>query len=525
MSSSRRERDPAAGDSIRRNALFAFAAQMVGSACTAGLTLYLVRALGPHEFGILALAIGIGTLLMLPGDAGISNSLARFIAEHRGQGPVIGALMRDGLRLKLLVSGALSVGLFALAGPISSAYGSHGLAWPLRAMAVSIFGQSFMMLFTGAFVALGRVSLNLRIVAAESVIEAISAATLVAVGAGASGAAFGRAIGYGCAAVVGLMLALRAIGTRNIISSPRVEGGVRRIWSYGWALLVIDGVYNLIAPIGTLLIGTLLGARAVGLYSAPTRFVTFLHYPGYSIASGIAPRLARGEGGEPDVAALLAGVRWTMLIQTVFVAPTVVWARPFASIVLGHGYAQSADVLAALAPYTLLTGFAPLLSLSVNYLGEARRRVPIAVAALVGSAALDYALIKWIGLLGPAISSDVTYAFWVLAHFWICSRLIEMPIRPIVRDLARCVVAACAMGLALAAFGTGHLAAWQVVVGGACGLAAYVGALLAIRAVSVTELRAGLDAIGRRLRPGRPNGDVREPLAVPYPGPAHEPPA
>src|SRR5205085_5662257 len=143
------------------------------------------------------------------------------------------------------------------------------------------------------------------------------------------------------------------------------------------------------APLGTLLLGALLSARAVGVYSAPVRFIVFLHYPGLSIASGIAPRLARGRTTEPDVPALVSGLRWIILIQTVLVAPTIVWARPLADLLLGSGYARSADVLAALAPYTFMTGFAPLVSLSVNYLGEARRRVPIAIITLLLSAGLD----------------------------------------------------------------------------------------------------------------------------------------
>jgi len=40
--------------------------------------------LGPATFGVFALAFGIGTLLVLPADFGISQSMARFLAERRG---------------------------------------------------------------------------------------------------------------------------------------------------------------------------------------------------------------------------------------------------------------------------------------------------------------------------------------------------------------------------------------------------------------------------------------------------------
>jgi O-antigen/teichoic acid export membrane protein len=83
------ERNDATGDSIARNAASAFAAQLITSAATAAMTLYLVRALGPKGLGVLALAISIGTLMLLPADFGLSSSAARYIAEHRGDWRVI----------------------------------------------------------------------------------------------------------------------------------------------------------------------------------------------------------------------------------------------------------------------------------------------------------------------------------------------------------------------------------------------------------------------------------------------------
>src|SRR3954469_16541962 len=136
------------GDSIARNVAFSFAGQMVGAAVTAALTLFLVRALGPSEFGSLAIALGLGGLVLLPGDFGVSASASRFIAEHRGDWGAIGGLLRDAMRIKLLVSGSLCVALFALAQPISDAYNVDALTWTLRGMAIAIFAQSFFMLFT-----------------------------------------------------------------------------------------------------------------------------------------------------------------------------------------------------------------------------------------------------------------------------------------------------------------------------------------------------------------------------------------
>jgi O-antigen/teichoic acid export membrane protein len=484
---------------MRRNAGFAFAGQMVTSLATGLLTLYLVRALGPTDFGVLAIAVGIGTLVLLPGDFGISNSTARFVAEERGNWSVVGALLRHALRLKLVASALLSVCLFVLAEPIASGYGAGGLAAPLRVIAVSIFFQTFFMLFTSLFIALGRVSMNLRIITVESLVEATTSATLVLLGGGAAGAAGGKAVGYSVATALGLLLAMRMIGTHNV-RHGKSPGATKRIFGYAGALVVIDSAYILMAPVGTLILGALKNAAAVGVYAAPTRFITFLHYPGLSIAAAVAPRLARGPGREPDTESLMTGLRWVMLIQTVLVAPTIVWARPIADILLGEGYEESADVLMVLAPFTFLSGFGPLVSLSVNYLGEARRRVPIALATFAISVTLDVVLISTIGLLGAAVSTDIAYAFYVFGHLWICKKLLDMPLRPIARDLVRCLLAAAAMAGVMAAFGTKDLGAVEIVLGGIAGVAAYLGVLLATGAVTVSELRSARGAVARKFR-------------------------
>jgi hypothetical protein len=65
------------------------------------------------------------------------------------------------------------------------------------------------------------------------------------------------------------------------------------------------------------------------------------------------------------------------------------------------------------------------------------------------------------------------------------------------------VVAAVAMGLVLAAFGTRHLSWIEIVVGGAAGVVVYVAALLALRAVTVDELRAFRNAVAGKFGRGR----------------------
>ena len=67
-------------DSIARNTAFAVAVRLTGTVFTAILTIFLVRYLGPAEYGVFALAMGVGALVTVPSDLGISMSAARFSA-------------------------------------------------------------------------------------------------------------------------------------------------------------------------------------------------------------------------------------------------------------------------------------------------------------------------------------------------------------------------------------------------------------------------------------------------------------
>ena len=89
------------GDTISRNAVFAFAAQMSTAAFTAVLTVFLTRQLGPAGYGTLALAISITGVVLRPAAGGTSQAAARFVAERHGDMTAITGLLGMALRTML----------------------------------------------------------------------------------------------------------------------------------------------------------------------------------------------------------------------------------------------------------------------------------------------------------------------------------------------------------------------------------------------------------------------------------------
>jgi O-antigen/teichoic acid export membrane protein len=477
------------------NVGFSFAVRITSGVFTTVLTLFLIRSFDPGVYGTFALALSIGTLMLIPADLGVSQATARFVAEHRGDHVSAARVVSDAFRLKVVASVLFAGALAALAGPVASVFGTPQLEWPLRIMALALIGQSMLQFYDSVFEAEGRLAVYLRVIFLESLTETIATITIVLLGGGAAGAMWGRAAAYTVAALVGGILLIRTLGRVALPSVVgRGYGNAGRIASYGSALLLVDGAFATFSRIDVLLIGGILNVRAVGLFEAPMRLTTIFNYVGASVGSGVAPRLAHGREA-PRKEAFERSLRWLLVFQGLTIAPLLVWADPLTALTLGAGYEESAAVLRALAPFVFLTGISPLLAGTVTYLGEARRRVPIAIGALSLNAGIDLVLLPKVGIVGGAIGTDVGYGVYVAAHFLIVRRLLGTALRPLAVTLLRTGFAVAVMAGVLLAFGTSDVG-WPVLIGGgALGAGMYVAALLLSKEISLEQFRDG----GRRV--------------------------
>jgi peptidoglycan biosynthesis protein MviN/MurJ (putative lipid II flippase) len=146
----------------------------------------------------------------------------------------------------------------------------------------------------------------------------------------------------------------------------------------------------------------------------------------------------------------------------------------------------------------LLSGIAQLTTLSVNYLGEAWRRVPIAVVMLAANVIVDVVLLPKIGIVAGAVGTSVAYAIWVPAHVWILRQRGGLLVGPFLLTLARTIVAGAATVGVLALLGTGRVGVPVMLAGAAAGSLVYVAALVVLGELGREDL-----TVIRRLIPRR----------------------
>jgi O-antigen/teichoic acid export membrane protein len=491
---------------ISRSAGFAFLSQMVGAVLTAGLTVFLGRALSAEQYGSFTFAMSVIVIATLFVDIGITPSTGRFVAERREDPEAAANVFRTATRLKLRVGLLGSVVLFALAGPICAAFGANAAAWPLRALAVSLLAQSMFMLLLAVFIALGRLRYNLIILTAESVVEVLASIVLVVLGAAATGAAFGNAIGYmagtvaGLAAVKRVLGSLRARASDGPLASSLPVVSPRQILSYARPLLLVDAAFRVFTSIDVLLIAALVAAGApVASFGLSMRLTVLLEYPVAAVAAAVAPRLARWRDGESDLPLFAASLRYLLILQMLFTAPLIIWSQAIMHLIFADKYPEAPAVLQTLAPYVYLCGISQITTLGVNYLGEARRRVPFALAMLSLNAAIDVVLLPRIGIVAGAIGTSAAYAVWVPAHLWILRERAGLRLQPLVVTALRTCVAGAAMVAALAALGTGKVPAALMAAGLVVGPVTYVAALFAVRELRLSDVANLRSVVARRV--------------------------
>jgi O-antigen/teichoic acid export membrane protein len=477
-----------ASDSIARNTLYATVNGVISAAIAAVLTLYLIRALDPHGYGVYTLALAIGALFALVMDLGLSSSVARFIAERRGDRRAIADYVADALRLKVLIAGLVGVILVFAAGPIADLYSKPGLTWPLRGVALALVAGSVMQLYGAVLIAQARVGAIIAMSITQSVAFLVAAVALVSAGTGATGAAFARAIGYSAAVVVGSVVVAKLFG-RRALAIGSSKGRTRQIAAYAGVLAVVEGAYLFFDQLDALLIGAFKSSAAVGLFQAAFGLTVFMHYPAGAVAVSVAPRVASHQEHGSDVRAFTLTTRFLIVGYAALLAPLLVWAGPIVDLLLGSSYAHSESVLRAFAPYVFLGGVGAFLSASANYLGQARRRLAPAIAAVLINLVVDVVLIPRIGIVAGAIGTGLALAVYVPAHLWICVRALAAPLRPLGLALGRSLVAATAMAGVLLAFGTSHLSVVDWLVGGAASVLAYLAVLFLLRELTLRELR------------------------------------
>lgn len=428
----------------------AFSAQVVSVISGSILIVALARLLDPDGYGLLFLAISVFGVVKLFSKLGIAKSTAKYIAEYKETDPTqLRHVLWFGFILNLLAIVAVFVVLLFTHEHIAQLIGEPDL---VPFLLLGVFFIAF-----GTILKFVRLALQgfeaIEVTAVLTVIDRgsrlIFVLGFVMLGHGAIGALVGYILAYFLAAVVGLVYLYRRYYMSFTVGT--VESGLRRrIAEYAVPLTATNTANVLDKKVDTILVGFFIGPVAVAYYTIGKQVVQFIETPMSALGFTLAPTYeAQKVKGNPDTAARIyeEALSYGLLFYIPAAAGLILVAEPLVKLVFGSGYLGAIPVLQVLAVYAVLQSVTKLTSNGLDYLGRARERAIVKAITAVLNVVLNVILLPWIGVIGAAIATVITYSMYTLANVYIIHTELNLRISALLRHTGSVLVITALMSI------------------------------------------------------------------------------
>lgn len=339
--------------SLGVNTIILSSTSMVAQGLTA-LTFWLVaRVLGPSDFGAIAAAIGIATMLLSTLDFGINAITIRELARIPDKPEVFSSTFGA----KLLTSGIV------------------GLLWTLLVALVSIRSSSWIPYIPlGAHIFMSDIANTLNVVPrSQQRMHILGLTTFCQKAATLVGTVlllispidvqFAFPLGLVFGSTVSVFVAM-AFVDRKMRSNPRMSfANLMRLWksSAGFGL---SSLAAQIQRVDVSIVAAVAGSTAAGIYAAPARLTNSLMVIPTALSTALFPRVSAASDAKSARSEGLRAIKISTLLTAMVTAVLFILAGPLVPVVLGEEYAASVPVLRSILIGTLIASVnAPLASM------------------------------------------------------------------------------------------------------------------------------------------------------------------
>jgi O-antigen/teichoic acid export membrane protein len=370
----------------------------------------LVHALGAELFGLLSFIwIVFGTFAVL--DFGTGRATTKFVAEllARERGSAIPALFWSAAAINLGVGLCCGVLLFALAPWFSA----HVVKVPatlqptaIVALRLTAFALPWVVLggvFRSTLEGLQRFDLSNAVQLPVSALNYIAPLLVARTGATLPWVIASVCLTRMCAVPPFLVLCRRQL---PMLGRPRIERReLRRLVQFGSWLTVSNVVGPLLLSLDRLFVGSILGARALGLYAPVYELVTRLSLIPASVMAALFPAFSTLTDRSADD--IRRAMRRAQRLLAVLMLPVMIVGVSFAPIIL-QLWLRSAQTPASVAAMQLLLIGVVALSIGavpftlVQALGMPKWSAMIHVIELPIHAAVTWWAVSTFGVVGAA---------------------------------------------------------------------------------------------------------------------------
>lgn len=401
----------------------------------------LARLLVPADFGVYAMVSAFSGFAVVLSDLGLSGA----VVQRQDLRPAhLDVAFWTSATLGVVLAGALVIG----APTLGSFYDDQRVVGVARVVAA-------VLIFT-TLAAVPRAML-LREMRLRALVVVEMGAAIVAAVVAVTAAAMGAR--YWAIPIQSLVVAIITTGVLWVRNRwrPRfrIEGRAwRELMSYGSYQAGFSSLNYWSRNADNLLIGRFVGPTDLGLY---TRAYNLMLSPILQVASvvgqvmfpamsRIGDDLARARRGYLAAIRLIAFVTTPMLLGAAAAAPALIEA------VLGDQWVDAVPLFQVLA----IAGAMQAVGTSVGWVYQSQGRTDLLFRWGLFSTAVTIATfvvgIRW-GAMGVALAYTARTPFLLAISFWHSGRLIELPGRRVLREVAPTVVGALAMAVVVLAVG------------------------------------------------------------------------
>jgi O-antigen/teichoic acid export membrane protein len=376
----------------------------------------IARSIGVSVLGILGVAQAVSGILFLVADLGLNKSLVKEVAQNKSEEDSIfsNAFVLKAVSLAAAVGvGLILVDLFTLdafSKKLTIAVLFLGFFTGIQDLISSLFSAHEKMEFLPFVEGLSKASLLIGAV----VIFLVLKGTIIHLQL------------YSILVTVGIILLSLRLFVKKI---KRIKFRVKpdlmpNLLRMSIPFMMVGFFSQTFGSIDSLMLASMLGRDAVGMYQIAYRIITFLHFAPATVSAALFPTLSRLYVEDyPKFELGLKRCFKYLLLLSILSATTLNVLAPFIiRTVFGQAYEGSIPLLQLLAWSMVFIFITFPLGVSLGVSGNQKDNVCAAVLGSAGNIVMNYAFIRLSGIDGVAISTVLTAVLVGATSFYFFKR-------------------------------------------------------------------------------------------------------
>lgn len=423
---------------IAKNTLWLFSGTAGGRIIRIVVTVLAARILGAEQWGVFAYATTLAAFFSIFSDIGINAILTREIAKDRA---VKDRYLSTAFYLKIALLAASTV-LILFAAPFLIKIDGVREILPFVALLFVFDGlRGFALSLNRAFELMER----------EAAVELATNAAITILGVAVlliAPSPQSLAMAYAAGAGIGAIIALWTLrGHFRHVLTRFTAHLVRPIITSAWPFALLGLLGTIMTNTDVIMMGWILSATDVGLYSAALRIVQMLYMVPGLLSGAMLPvfsRLAQDRSRDKMSSLLTTTISLLTLIALPIALGGIILSRHLVDVVFGAEYAGSASALQILfLTILILYPLSPAGNVIFAYDKQKHFIGFIAIGAL-SNVILNAILIPELGINGAAIA---TIGAQALAYFFVWRKLQGIVTFKVFPNIKRGIVASAAMAV------------------------------------------------------------------------------